>query len=111
MSNEKTKSCRTLIYDGIYEAANRPDRRYPRADLEEAVHKLTMAVDLAIEGDSLLREVFSQSLDTALADYQHGASLAEHGIGWQELSEDWSGVLKNEHVMRGYWEARRKQEE
>jgi hypothetical protein len=35
-------------------------------------------------------------------DYQYGELLANHGIGIDELAEDWPEVLESEFAMRGY---------
>lgn len=48
------------------------------------------------------RQVIHKDAATKEAEYRYGAMLASHGIGIDELAEDWPEVLLCMEAMRGY---------
>jgi hypothetical protein len=58
------KTCRSLIYDAIGDAAYASIKGGPWAvEVEVALHKLCLAVDDAIDSDSILKEIFDRPRD------------------------------------------------
>jgi hypothetical protein len=60
--NNGGKTCRSLIYDGISDAAWASIQGGPWAvEVEVALHNLRLAVDNAIDADPVLKEIFDRS--------------------------------------------------
>jgi hypothetical protein len=58
------KTCRSLIYDAIGDAAYASIRGSPWAvEVEVALHNLCLAVDRAIDADAVLKEIFDRPRD------------------------------------------------
>ena len=59
-------TCRSLIYDGIGEASYASIRGSPwKVEAEVAIYKLCVAVDVAIDADPLLKEIFERPRERA----------------------------------------------
>jgi hypothetical protein len=61
LQDDKHKTCRSLIYDGIVEAACASIRGSPwKIEVHIALKQLCLAVDAAIDADEWLKGIFDQ---------------------------------------------------